>query len=34
MKRKEVELKSRLSSLHANKNYLNGRTQTLGMDID
>lgn len=34
MKRREIELKSRLSSLHANKQYLNGRTNTLSMDID
>ena len=34
MKRKEIELKSRLSSLQANKQYLHGRTNTLSMDID
>ena len=34
MKRKEIELKSRMSSLLANKQYLNGRTNTLSMDID
>lgn len=34
MRRKEIELKSRLSSLSANKQYLHGRTNTLSMDID
>lgn len=34
MKRKEIELKSRISSLMANKQYLHGRTNTLSMDID
>ncbi|CDW82446.1 UNKNOWN [Stylonychia lemnae] len=34
LKRKEIELKSRLSTLQANKQYLNGRTNTLSMDID
>jgi len=34
MKRREIELKSRISSLMANKQYLHGRTNTLSMDID
>lgn len=34
LKRREIELKSRLSSLVANKQYLHGRTNTLSMDID
>ena len=34
MKRKEIELRSRLSTLIANKQYLNGRTNSLSMDID
>jgi hypothetical protein len=34
VKRKEAELKSRLSSLQVNKQYLQGRTSTLSMDID
>lgn len=33
-KRKEAELKSRLSSMQVNKQYLQGRTTTLSMDID
>ena len=34
LKRREIELKSRLSSLNANKQYLHGKSNTLSMDID
>ena len=34
MKRREIEYKSRLSSLQANKQYLDSKQATLGMDLD
>lgn len=34
MKRREIELRSRLSTLIANKQYLSGRTNSLSLDID
>jgi len=33
-KRREIEIQGRLASLQANRQYLVGRTSTLGMDID